>query len=105
VVLASSSGSGAAQGSQLPRAIALAERACELSEHREAELLGNLAALYASASRYDDASRVARDASAAARTSNQPELAAQIDRFRQSLPVARQSPEQPPPQPVTSGRD
>jgi tetratricopeptide (TPR) repeat protein len=108
VVLASSpssGGSGAARESQLARAIALAQRACELSEHRDAELLGNLAALYASARRFNDAARAAREASAAAHASNHPELAAQIDRFRQSLPAVKPPSEKPSPQPVTSVRD
>ena len=43
-------------------AVRLAERACELSEHREPVMLGTLAAAYAEAGRFGDAVKTAEKA-------------------------------------------
>jgi Flp pilus assembly protein TadD len=43
-------------------AVRLAERACQLSQHREPVLLGTLAAAYAEAGRFDDAVKTAEKA-------------------------------------------
>jgi len=49
----------------------LAERACSLTERREALLLGTLAAAYAEAGRFDDAVRTAREAMRVAQAAGQ----------------------------------
>jgi len=59
-----------------PEAVALAERACRLTDSKQAMLVGTLAAAYAEAGRFADAATTAEKAAALAEQANQPELAA-----------------------------
>jgi tetratricopeptide (TPR) repeat protein len=56
-------------------AVRLSERACQLTENKEAMLVGTLAAAYAEAGRFDDAISTAEKAKVLAEKSNQPEVA------------------------------
>jgi tetratricopeptide (TPR) repeat protein len=58
-----------------PEAVRLAERACKLSEFKEAVLVGTLAAAYAEAGRFDEAVATARKAGELALASGQKDLA------------------------------
>lgn len=58
------------------RAVALAERACELTRHRQPLFLGTLAAAYAEAGRFEDAVATAQKAIDLATAGGQPDLAA-----------------------------
>jgi protein O-mannosyl-transferase len=60
------------------RAIKLAERACELTRHKDPEYLDTLAAAYAAAGRFDDAVTTARQAVDFARAGGREELANEI---------------------------
>jgi len=59
-----------------PRAVALAERACTLTQNRYPLFLGTLAAAYAEAGRFGDAISTAQKAIDLATAANQPEIAA-----------------------------
>jgi tetratricopeptide (TPR) repeat protein len=58
-----------------PRAVELAERACDLTQHREALLIGTLAAAYAEAGRFPDAIATAQKAIDLATAAGQPAIA------------------------------
>lgn len=58
-----------------PEAVRLASRACELTRHREATLVGTLAAAQAECGRFEEAQASARKAIALAEASGRPELA------------------------------
>jgi protein O-mannosyl-transferase len=64
------------------KAVKLAERACRLTDHKQAQLLGTLAAAYAEAGRFGEAAAMAEKAKALADQSNQPELAARNQKLR-----------------------
>ncbi len=71
-------------------AVALAERACELTEYRDAESLAILATAYGQAGRPEDARRVARRAIDQARQSGNAALARALEKsLETSLPPAR----------------
>ncbi|HVM50146.1 MAG TPA: tetratricopeptide repeat protein [Candidatus Acidoferrum sp.] len=57
-------------------AVALAERACKLTDYKRPVMVGTLAAAYAEAGRFQDAVATAEKAGALAEQSNQPALAA-----------------------------
>jgi Tfp pilus assembly protein PilF len=57
-----------------PRAVVLAERACELTQYRQTMMVGTLAAAYAEAGRFDDAITTAQNALELARQNDQKEL-------------------------------
>ena len=57
-------------------AVALAERACQLTESKKAVMVGTLAAAYAEAGRFAEAVTTAERAATLAEQANQPELAA-----------------------------
>ena len=59
-----------------PEAIALAERACKLTEYKQPLMIGTLAAAYAEAGRFADAVTTAEQAKTLAEQTNQMELAA-----------------------------
>jgi tetratricopeptide (TPR) repeat protein len=59
-----------------PEAVALAERACRLTESKHAVMVGTLAAAYAEAGRFAEALTTAEKAALLAEQANQPELAA-----------------------------
>lgn len=59
-----------------PRAVSLAEKACELTQQKETFLIGTLAAAYAAAGRFDDAVATAQRAVDLATATGQPPLAA-----------------------------
>lgn len=67
-------------------AVGLAERACELTQHREPVLLGTLAAAYAEAGRFDDAAATAEKACTLATAAGQKEVA---DKNRELLELYR----------------
>jgi tetratricopeptide (TPR) repeat protein len=71
-MLATSSDASVRDG---PRAVALAERACQLTEGKAAVLIGTLAAAYAEAGRFTDAVSAAEKARDLARTGRQEETA------------------------------
>jgi tetratricopeptide (TPR) repeat protein len=75
-VLATSS---PAEGGDPIRAVALAERACELSDHPSPSRLDTLAAAYAAAGRFNDAITAAEKAIALAGSAGQPEIAKEIE--------------------------
>ena len=58
-----------------PRAVALAEQACRLTNFKEPTLVGTLAAAYAEAGRFTDAEQTAEKAVALAEAANNPDLA------------------------------
>jgi len=58
-----------------PEAVRLAERACALTQYRQALLVGTLAAAYAEAGRFAEAIRAAEQARALAQADGNPELA------------------------------
>lgn len=62
-------------------AVRLAERACQLTGHKEALLIGTLAAAYAEAGRYADAVAAAGQARAAALAQGQTEIAARHEQL------------------------
>jgi hypothetical protein len=59
-----------------PEAVRLAERVCQLTQYKEAFLIGTLAAAYAEAGRFDDAVVTAQKACAVALAQGQTEIAA-----------------------------
>jgi tetratricopeptide (TPR) repeat protein len=59
-----------------PEAVALAERACRLTDSKQAVMVGTLAAAYAEAGRFAEALTTAEKAALLAEQANQPELAA-----------------------------
>ena len=61
------------------RAVALAERACQLTANANAGYLDTLAVAYAAANRFDDAVRAAQSALQVARAAQQAQLAGQIE--------------------------
>jgi tetratricopeptide (TPR) repeat protein len=63
-----------AEGGDPARALALAQRACELTNHRNAACVDTLAAAYASAGLFNDAVATAQSAIELARTAGQTEL-------------------------------
>jgi protein O-mannosyl-transferase len=69
-----------------PEAMTLAERACQLTNSKEAVMVGTLAAAYAEAGRFAEAVTTAEKATLLAEQANQPELAA---RNRQLLELYR----------------
>jgi tetratricopeptide (TPR) repeat protein len=69
-----------AQGGDPVRAVALAQRACELTDNQVPVFLDTLAAAYAATSRFDDAVTTAEKAVELARTAGQAPLAEQIQR-------------------------
>jgi len=62
-----------------PEAVRLAERACALSQQKEARYLGTLDAAYAEAGRFDEAIAMVGKACALAQTNGQPELVQAAD--------------------------
>ncbi len=99
------------EGPDLPRpaaAVALAERACTLTNHRHPLLLDTLAAAYAAAGRFDDAVAAAQRALALASSARGTQgLAAQI-RERLQLYQSGQAyrmPRQPGPQPTSPSKE
>ena len=64
---------------EVNEAVRLAERALELSEGRDARLLDTLAAAYAAAGRFDEATRTAQRARTLARAEQAAELVAEIE--------------------------
>jgi tetratricopeptide (TPR) repeat protein len=56
------------------RAVQLAERACQLTDYRQTLFVGTLAAAYAEAGRFDDATATAEKAIALAEKNHEPEL-------------------------------
>jgi tetratricopeptide (TPR) repeat protein len=74
-----------------PRALVLAERACNLHGREEAALLDTLAAAYATNDRFEDAVKTAEHALGLALQTGQPQLAAAIQKhlqdFREARPV------------------
>ena len=68
-----------AEGGNIVRAVALAERACQLTDNRAAASLDTLAAAYAATSRFDDAVTTAQKAVELARTADHPVLAQEIE--------------------------
>ena len=52
-----------------PEAVRLAERACQLTDRRDANFLGTLAAAYGQASRFQDAVKAVQEAQAVAKAS------------------------------------
>jgi tetratricopeptide (TPR) repeat protein len=72
-ILAASPGPEVRNGAE---AVALAERACRLTDSKQATLVGTLAAAYAEAGRFADAVATAEKAAALADQAGQPELAA-----------------------------
>jgi len=69
-------------------AVDLAERACQLSDHKKPDHLDTLAACYAAAGRFDDAIRAAQNAIGLAEASGQTPMAQEI---RQRLQLYEQS--------------
>jgi tetratricopeptide (TPR) repeat protein len=67
------------EGGDGVRAVALAERACQLTDNRAAVSLDTLAAAYAATGRFDEAVATAQKAMSLARTANQPNLARDIE--------------------------
>ncbi len=67
------------EGGDAARAVALAERACQLTGSRLAANLDVLAVAYAAAGRFADAVTTAQKAVELARTANQPKLAQEIE--------------------------
>jgi len=67
------------EGGDPARAVALAERACQLTDNRAAVSLDTLATAYAAASRFDAAVATAQKALELARTTSQPKLAQGIE--------------------------
>jgi tetratricopeptide (TPR) repeat protein len=67
------------EGGDGVRAVALAERACQLTDNRAAVSLDTLAAAYAATGRFDEAVATAQKALELARTANQPNLARDIE--------------------------
>jgi tetratricopeptide (TPR) repeat protein len=61
-------------------AVKFAQRACELTGHKDPHFLDTLAAAYAAAGRFDDAIATAEQAVNAAKTSGQEELAGEIQK-------------------------
>ena len=59
-----------------PEAVALAERACRLTDSKQSVIVGTLAAAYAEAGRFAEAVTTAEKAAQLAEQANQPELAA-----------------------------
>lgn len=80
-------------------AVALAERACQLTGFQNAAALDALAAAYAAAGRFDQAAATAQRAIAAAHAANAPDLA---DRIGGRLALYRQAKayQEPPPAPL-----
>jgi tetratricopeptide (TPR) repeat protein len=78
-----------------PEAVALAERACQLTEYQRPVMVGTLAAAYAEAGRFPEAVTTAEKAARLAEQANQPELAARnrklIELYRAGKP-AREAP-------------
>jgi tetratricopeptide (TPR) repeat protein len=68
-----------AEGGDPARAVTLAERACELTGNRMSAYLDTLAASYAAAGRFDDASVAAQKAVELARSAGQPRVADEIE--------------------------
>ena len=72
-------------------AVALAEQACQLSEHKQAVIVGTLAAAYAEAGRFPEAVAAAEEAARLADQANEKELAARnrklLDTYRSGKPV------------------
>jgi tetratricopeptide (TPR) repeat protein len=73
----------------VPTAVRLAERACALTGHREAEFLMTLAAAYFQAGRYAEAEHEADRALVAARASGDAALIARCQGLRDHLPQAK----------------
>jgi Tfp pilus assembly protein PilF len=67
------------EGGNPTRAVALAERACELTEMTDPAYLDTLAAAYAASGRFNDAATVAQKAVELARSGGEPQLAANIE--------------------------
>ena len=69
-----------------PEAVRLAERACQLTERRDANMLGTLAVAYAQAGRFSEAVKTTEEAQAAARASGAdyllPVQAEMLQKFR-----------------------
>jgi tetratricopeptide (TPR) repeat protein len=68
-----------AQGDDPARAVSLAQRACELTGNRRAGYMDTLAAAYAAAGRFSEATATAEKAIELARTGGQPKLAAECE--------------------------
>ncbi len=68
-----------AEGGDPIRAVALAQQACQLTDHRVASYLDTLAAAYAAAGRFSDATATAEKAIELARAGGQPRMAGQIE--------------------------
>jgi protein O-mannosyl-transferase len=75
-----------ADGGDPVRAVALAESACELSDHRDANSLDTLAVAYASDGRFSDAITTGQEAITVARATQPPEL---IERMEARLQLYR----------------
>jgi protein O-mannosyl-transferase len=67
-------------GADIPEAIRLATRACELTNYKSAMMLGTLGAAYASAGRYDEAVRTTTKAMELAEQANQPQVREALNR-------------------------
>ena len=64
------------------QAVALAERACQLTDRKDASLLDTLAAAYAEAGRFDQAVQTVREAISLPEADNQPRM---VEAFRKHL--------------------
>lgn len=78
-------------------AVLLAERACELSQHREPVLLGTLAAAYAEAARFDDAVKTAEKARDLAATAGLNDVAEKNSQLLQLYRAGQPYHDPPPP--------
>jgi tetratricopeptide (TPR) repeat protein len=80
-------------------AVRLAERACELTQHREPVLLGTLAAAYAEAGRFGEAAETAEKARSLALSASQREVAEKnsqlLDLYRAGRPYREPAPGKP----------
>ena len=70
-------------------AVALAQRACELTGRRQPALLGTLAAAFATAGEFQKATATADEAIALARTLNLPEIATRNEELRELYRVGK----------------
>ena len=86
-----------------PEAVALAERAAELTRRNEPVLLGTLAAAYAEAGQFDRAVAVAEEAISKAHAANQPDIAQRnqelLDLYRAGQPYRAPAVQDPAPSP------
>ena len=74
---------GPAEGGDPVRAVALAQRACELTSNSDATCLDTLAVAYAAAGRFNDAIATAQKAIELARSAGQSQLVGEIQARQQ----------------------